>query len=389
MQKFLRRCPWAVLAAGALVQLVTGVPSAWGVFRQSVADGYEIGAEAAAAAFSVFILFFGVGCVLGGLLQDKKGPRAAGLAGAALTSGGFLAARFVPAGAPWLFYACFSAPAGLGCAFLYPAVMSCAQKWYAGRKGLATGVIGVAAGASGATLTLGGRFLIDRWGIRAAFFAIGCVQLAVCGLAAAILEDPDGFAPPAEDGRSLAPRAMLRTGQYRLLAASVCLAAPPVLLFSPVIVELARDRGLGQVGGLWCVVAGSAASAAGRLSMPWLSDRAGRKAVDLGLFAAECALSAAFAFAREWWVLAVYCALTFCYAGQAAVLPAAVTDLFGQRHAGVNYGFAALGMSAAALALPVVSRALSGWALHAAAAASAALAFACMAFLKRTDGKRL
>ena len=389
MQKFLRRRPWVVLAAGAGVQLVTGVPAAWGVFRKSVADGYEISDAAAAAVFSVFILFFGVGCVLGGFLQDKKGPRAAGLLGAALVSGGFVAARFVPSGAPWLFYALFSAPAGLGCAFLYPAVMSCAKKCYVNRKGLATGVVCIAAGASGAALTLGGRFLIDRFGIRAAFLVIGLVQLAVCGAGAAVMENPDGFAPPADDGRSLSPRAMLRTKQYRLLAASVCLASPPVLLFSPVIVELAQDRGLGQIGGLACVVAGSAASAAGRLSMPWLSDRAGRKAVDLGLFAASCALSAGFAFAQGWWVLAVYCALTFCYSGQAAVLPAAVTDLFGQRHAGVNYGFAALGMSAAALALPFVSRALSGGALHAAAAVSAALAFACMAFLRRADGKKL
>ena len=153
--------------------------------------------------------------------------------------------------------------------------------------------------------------------------------------------------------------------------------------------QLAQQRGLGQAGGLWCVVAGSAASAAGRLSMPWLSDRIGRKAADLLLYAALGGLSAAFAFARGWWVLAVYCALTFCYSGQAAVLPAAVTDLFGQRHAGVNYGFAALGMSAAALALPFLSRALPEGALHIAAAASAVAAFACMAFLKRADGRRL
>lgn len=389
MQNFLRRRPWVILAAGALVQLVTGVPASWGVFRQSVADGYAIGGAAAAAAFSVYLFFYGAGCVAGGLWQDKKGPRAPGLAGAALVSGGFFAAAFVPNGSALAFWACFAAPAGVGCALLTPAVLSCAQKWYAQRKGLATGVIGLAMGASGAFLTLAGRFFIGRWGVRTAFFALGALQLAVCGISAALLENPSDFKAPEGDGRDLSPRAMLRTKQYRLLTAAVALAAPPVLLFSPVIVELAQQRGLGQAGGLWCVVAGSAASAAGRLSMPWLSDRIGRKAADLLLYAALGGLSAAFAFARGWWVLAVYCALTFCYSGQAAVLPAAVTDLFGQRHAGVNYGFAALGMSAAALALPFVSRALPEGALHTAAAASAAAAFACMAFLKRADGRRL
>ena len=51
------------------------------------------------------------------------------------------------------FWAVFSIPAGLGTAFLYPSIQSCAQKWYAGRKGLATGVIGGAVGLSGAFLT--------------------------------------------------------------------------------------------------------------------------------------------------------------------------------------------------------------------------------------------
>ena len=43
------------------------------------------------------------------------------------------------------------------------------RKWYADRKGLATGVIGGAVGASGAVLTFLGRFLIGTWSIRTAF----------------------------------------------------------------------------------------------------------------------------------------------------------------------------------------------------------------------------
>jgi len=55
--------------------------------------------------------------------------------------------------------------------------------------------------------------------------------------------------------------------------------------------------------------------------------------------------SAWFAFAGQWWVLAAYAVLTFFYSGGAAVQPSFNTDLFGLPHAGVNYGFIALGMS--------------------------------------------
>ena len=64
------------------------------------------------------------------------------------------------------------------------------------------------------------------------------------------------------------------------------------------------------------------------------------------------ALSAAFWAAQGWWVVVCYAGLTFCYSALAAVLPALSTDLFGLPHAGVNYGFLALGQSVGSLAFP-------------------------------------
>ena len=199
MQAFLKQHRWVILAAGAAIQVLTGVPAAWGVFQSGVCEGYSLSQENAAMIFSLTICFFGIGCILGGLLQDKKGPRTAGLAGAVLLAAGFCGAGFIPGENPWFFYGLFSMPVGLGCAFLYPSVMSCAQKWYADRKGLATGIIGGAVGASGAVLTFLGRFLIGTWSIRTAFWVLGLLMLAVCGAGAAILENPEQ--PPRETAK--------------------------------------------------------------------------------------------------------------------------------------------------------------------------------------------
>ena len=97
---------------------------------------------------------------------------------------------------------------------------------------------------------------------------------------------------------------------------------------------------------------GSVGSAAGRLLMPMLSDKIGRRPTDLLLFAVSGGLSAGFAFAQGWAVVACYAGLTFCYSALAAVLPALSTDLFGFPHAGVNYGFLALGQSVGSLTFP-------------------------------------
>ena len=142
---------------------------------------------------------------------------------------------------------------------------------------------------------------------------------------------------------------MLKTKQYWLCAGAVCFSTPAVLLFSPIILKLGMERGLDESAALWAVVLGSVGSAAGRLLMPLLSDKIGRRPTDLILFGVSLGLSAVFLFARGWAVVAVYAGLTFCYSALAAVLPALSTDLFGLPHAGVNYGFLALGQSVGSL----------------------------------------
>ena len=70
-----------ILAAGAAAQLLTGIPAAWGVFQQPVMQGYGFSRGQAMLAFAVLVAAYGVGCAVGGLLQDARGPRFAGLCG--------------------------------------------------------------------------------------------------------------------------------------------------------------------------------------------------------------------------------------------------------------------------------------------------------------------
>ena len=108
-------------------------------------------------------------------------------------------------------------------------------------------------------------------------------------MGSALLTDPPpAKQKPEEQGREkgtpsldLAPLQMLRTKQYWLCAGAVCCSTPAVLLFSPIILKLGMERGLDEGAALWSVVLGSVGSAAGRLLMPLLSDRIGRRPTDL------------------------------------------------------------------------------------------------------------
>ena len=395
-QQFAAKHPWTILAAGAAIQVLTGLPAAWGVFQQPVMEEYGLSEQGAGYAFGILIAAFGVGCVLGGFLQDRHGPRCAGLWGTALLCGGFFAAGLLPPGSAEAFFLAFSIPAGLGTAFLYPSIQSCAQKWYADRKGLATGVIGGAVGLSGAFLTVFVRTAVRGFwvvqGIRGAFWALGAVTLPVCLVGSLLLQDPPQTGQTQkqqENGKNtidLAPRQMLRTKQYWLCAGAVCFSTPAVLLFSPIILKLGMERGLEEQAALWSVVLGSVGSAAGRLLMPLLSDRIGRRPTDMLLFAVSAGLSAGFAFAQGWGVVACYAGLTFCYSALAAVLPALSTDLFGFPHAGVNYGFLALGQSVGSLAFPFAAN-FFGLEVgrHWMAVAAAGAGFACIRALRPVE----
>lgn len=395
-QQFAAKHPWTILAAGAAIQVLTGLPAAWGVFQQPVMEEYGLSEQGAGYAFGILIAAFGVGCVLGGFLQDRHGPRCAGLWGTALLCGGFFAAGLLPPGSAEAFFLAFSIPAGLGTAFLYPSIQSCAQKWYADRKGLATGVIGGAVGLSGAFLTVFVRTAVRGFwvvqGIRGAFWALGAVTLPVCLVGSLLLQDPPQAGrskKQQENGKNaidLAPRQMLRTRQYWLCAGAVCFSTPAVLLFSPIILKLGMERGLEEQAALWSVVLGSVGSAAGRLLMPLLSDRIGRRPTDMLLFAVSAGLSAGFAFAQGWGVVACYAGLTFCYSALAAVLPSLSTDLFGFPHAGVNYGFLALGQSVGSLAFPFAAN-FFGLEVgrHWMAVAAAGAGFACIRALRPVE----
>ena len=244
---------------------------------------------------------------------------------------------------------------------------------------------------SGAFLTIFVRTAVNGFwivqGIRGAFWALGAITLPICLVGSLLLQDPPESAQKQQgsgkNALDLSPWQMLKTRQYWLCAGAVCFSTPAVLLFSPIILKLGMERGLDERAALWSVVLGSVGSAAGRLLMPMLSDKIGRRPTDMLLFAVSAGLSVGFAFAQGWWVVACYAGLTFCYSGLAAVLPALSTDLFGFPHAGVNYGFLALGQSVGSLVFPFAANMLGLSAgRHWLAVGGAAAGFAVMGALK-------
>ena len=180
-----------ILAAGAAIQVLTGVPAAWGVFQRGVCEGYSLSQENAAMIFSLTICFFRHWVYLGRPFTGQKRGRARPGLQARCCWRRASAARGFIRGKSVVLLRCVQRACGAGlCVFVSFGHVLRAEV-VCGPQRAATGVIGGAVGASGAVLTFLGRFLIGTWSIRTAFWVLGLLMLAVCGAGAAILENPE------------------------------------------------------------------------------------------------------------------------------------------------------------------------------------------------------
>ena len=116
-------------------------------------------------AFGILIAAFGVGCVIGGFLQDRNGPRCAALWGTALLCGGFFAAALLPGARGRVVSGdCSVSRRGWARPFCTPPSSPAPRNGTRAAKGLATGVIGGAVGLSGAFLTVFVRTALRGFG---------------------------------------------------------------------------------------------------------------------------------------------------------------------------------------------------------------------------------
>ena len=132
-----------------VVQLCVGIIYVWSVFKQPAIDffGWEAGSVNLVASFMLFS--FCLGNLLGGMLQDRLGPKPVCIIGVCMFGGGVFLSSLLPATAPIiLFYLTYCLLAGMGTGFAYGPILSCIQKWFPHKRGFAAGLGASAFGLS-------------------------------------------------------------------------------------------------------------------------------------------------------------------------------------------------------------------------------------------------
>src|SRR5713101_5729175 len=166
---------WRVVVGGVLMNLALGSLYAWSVFVAPLEREFGWKRTQTSLVFTIAVVTFAVTFILGGRLQDRRGPRPAALIGAILVSLGFSLTSMTSS--LTFLYLVFGVIVGAGNGFGYATPMPVASKWFPDKRGL---IVGIMVGGYGAASFILGLFvpgMIASIGWRPTFQILGAAFL--------------------------------------------------------------------------------------------------------------------------------------------------------------------------------------------------------------------
>lgn len=339
----------AMMVFGAFAILFTGYPHVWSIYQPYVmkAAGWSTGQ--ASICFYLPTMFFVLGNILGGRLQDKKGPAPAMFIGGGILTAGVLISRYMLLPSPIWMYLTFGVMQGIGSGMIYAPILSTAQKWFPGRTGFASGVVITANGICGLLMAPISKTLLEAGGPQLAFLTVGLLIGVSWILGTMFIRKPEETAEekmPVFYGEThqYTSAEMVKTRKFYYLLCTMMCGLMAYYLTSPLSQTLQTDRGVSAALAVGSVMAGSILNAGMRLVLPSLSDKIGRiqciKGVILLSMAAMVFLITGQKILTTLAVILIY----GCFGGIMGSFPSLASSIFGLKHSGQNYGIVMFGI---------------------------------------------
>ncbi|MCH7978434.1 MAG: OFA family MFS transporter [Acidobacteria bacterium] len=355
---------WYCVLGGVLMNLSLGALYGWSLFVPALQQDLNLSREQASNIFSIAVVVFALCFLIGGRVQDKKGPYIVSLIGSVLFGAGFL----LTSRATDLMgmYLAFGLVVGMGAGFGYVTPIGVIAKWFPDRRGL---VLGISIGAFGAGSAILGPIvpgLIAEHGWRPVMLGLGICFFAATMIAAQLLKNPPpGWSPPgwnpapgsasSATGANFSPKEMLATSQFWRLLVAYALGTSAGLMVISQLLPYAREAipGVGVAIAGTAVTIGAFGNASGRIFSGWLSDSIGRiKTLSLMVLISAVALPLLGRIDSLLLLWPILFIVYYCYGTQLSVYASTTADFFGAKNVGTNYGLVFLAWGAAGVLGP-------------------------------------
>jgi len=359
---------WGIAVAAVIMQICLGAVYGWSVFKIPLMRTEHWSETQVQLNFTLAILFLGVGTIIGGLWQDRKGPRVvASVAGLVYGIGYLLAAVFTTNHSLNGLYLAYGVLTGLGMGMGYICPVATLVKWFPERRGLMTGVAVCGYGAGALVMSPVAARLIISHGVAYTFAALGIVYLIVVVAAAQFYANPPaGWRPAGWEPRSAVARAAttydysvkeaMGTWQFWLLWAMLFLNVSAGIMIISQASPMAQ-----QMVGMTAIAAASKVglisifNGLGRVFWAWVSDHIGRARVYLLLYLIQVVIFFALPRIHNLTAFSIaFAIIGLCYGGGFGTMPSFTADFFGPKFMGGIYGIILLAWGAAAIPSPIM-----------------------------------
>jgi MFS transporter, OFA family, oxalate/formate antiporter len=350
------------------MQICLGAVYGWSVFVQPLVHATGWTLTQVSLNFTLAIAFLGVGTIVGGLWQDRAGPRpvatVAGVVyGVSYLLAGYFAARHSLGG----LYVSYGLLGGIGMGMGYITPVATITKWFPDRRGLMTGVAVAGYGAGALIMSpFAARSIVAR-GVPMTFEILGVVYLIGVVAAAQFYSNPPaGWRPAGWQAAGAIGRAAsrydfsvgeaMRTRQFWMLWVMLFLNVSAGIMIISQASPLAQQRvHMTPVAAAGMVGLISMFNGAGRVLWAWVSDAIGRARVYFLLYAIQAVVFLLLpSLANVTLFSAAFAIIGLCYGGGFGTMPSFTADFFGSRSIGGIYGWILLAWGAAAIPSPIL-----------------------------------
>lgn len=341
---------WWRIVGGLSMNLALGAVYAWSIFVKPLEAEFGWKRADVSMVFTILVFVFGLMFIVGGRLQDKKGPTIVSVIGGTLNALGFFMCAFTNS-LYWMFF-WLGVVAATGQGFGYATPIPVMSKWFPDRRGLAVGLAVAGYGGGSAIFgPLGGSYLIPTYGWRATFMIFGIVFFVMTMIGAYLLQNPPvGWKPagwePSPAMRAPAtkyefsPSEAIKTPTMWFMWIAYALGTSAGLMVISQLVPFAQSKGISLGLATTAIFIGAVGNACGRIFSGWLSDAIGRLNT-LRLMIGISAVAMPILYHLGGNVATLYLMVFivyYCYGTQLSVNASTAADFWGTKNVGANYG---------------------------------------------------
>lgn len=353
---------WLILGACVAAMLaIANLQYAWTLFTTPLMEDLGTSLARIQVTITIFVVAQTALFPINAYLIDRFSPRIVVTIASAFVTAGWVGAGFagMSKSLPALYVA--YGLGGIGAGAVYAASIGAAMKWFPDRRGLCVGVVAGSYGFGAALTVLPIDRMIRNGGYQSAFITWGLAQGIVVLIAAQFLKMPaDDWVPEGweqiklklqkkvqQSSRNYRTSEMLKSRSFYVLYLMMTLVTFSGLMVTVQLKPIGERYGYDKyfvLGGVTLLgltlLLNNVLNGLARPFFGWVSDHLGRyDTMGIAFIMGAIAITGLTFLVGRPVLFVILCGLTFFTWGDIySLFPAAIADIFGNKHATTNYG---------------------------------------------------